>query len=554
MNSVPSGPERGKPLAHRLAFRLAAALCLGAAAILVVAGAWNVALQREQMTRLVRESADRNADVILRSTRAAMLANAPEDVQRILDDVGTQRGIERLRIFDKQGTIRRSTDDAEVGKLVDRSAEQCFGCHRRDQPLERLEGADRMRTFRNAEGHDVLSVILPIRNEPDCAGGPCHAHPREKALLGVLDVHLSLAVVEESIARSERQMALGVGLTAIAVLVLSWGLTWALVLRPVRRLRAATERVAAGDLAARTPADSPDEIGDMARSWNSMVAELSRARDELQRWSATLETRVEDARRELETAHQRMLVVEKMASLGKLAAVMAHEINNPLAGIATYARLLRRQAEKRAADGGAPPDAETMKALDLVETEAQRCGSIVRNLLAFSRQSGGRFAEEDLRPVLDRCVALVHHKADLQQVRIAVESADDLPKVECDASQVQQVVLALAMNAIEAMPNGGTLTIRASRTPDGVAIEVADTGTGIPPEVLPHVFEPFVTTKPEGKGVGLGLAVVYGIVQRHHAQIDVETKVGAGTCFTVRIPLRQPPAPEIPSPGGEPAP
>jgi two-component system NtrC family sensor kinase len=230
-----------------------------------------------------------------------------------------------------------------------------------------------------------------------------------------------------------------------------------------------------------------------------------------------------------------------MASLGKLAAVVAHEVNNPLAGIATYAKLLRRRLEKR----GDAADPEMTKALELVESEAIRCGNIVRNLLLFSRTPGSRFVEEPIAPLLERCAALVRHQAELQDVTIRVECAPDLPKATCDASQVQQIVLALTMNALEATGRGGVVTLRAARDDDrGVRIEVADTGCGIAAADLPHIFEPFFTTKSEGKGVGLGLAVVYGIVERHHGQVDVDTTPGVGTTFTVRLPLSQPAARE----------
>jgi two-component system NtrC family sensor kinase len=528
----------GRPLRRRLTFRLAAALCLGAAAILVAAGMWNVSLQREHMTELVRASADRGADIILSSTRAAMLDNRPAEVRRILDTIGAQPGIELIRIFDKQGRIGASTRAGEIGALVDTDAEQCYGCHRAGRPLERLEGVDRMRIFTNGGGRRVLSVILPIRNAPDCSSAACHVHDPAKQVLGVLDYHMSLAAVDERIDASEKQMAVGLGATVGAVLVLAGLLTWFLVLRPVRRFAAATERVRRGDLAASVDVSSGDELGDLAGSWNQMVEELSRARRDLETWSRTLEIRVEEATKELDAAHRRMLVVEKMASLGKLAAVVAHEINNPLAGIATYAKLLRRRLERR---GGAE-DPETAKALELVESEAIRCGGIVRNLLLFSRTPGSRFVEEPLAPLLERCAALVRHQAELQDVTIRVECAADLPKVMCDASQVQQIVLALTMNALEATGKGGAVTLRAARDDGrgGVKIAVADTGCGIAAADLPHIFEPFFTTKSEGKGVGLGLAVVYGIVERHHGQIDVDTAPGAGTSFTVRLPLVQP--------------
>jgi two-component system, NtrC family, sensor kinase len=235
------------------------------------------------------------------------------------------------------------------------------------------------------------------------------------------------------------------------------------------------------------------------------------------------------------------VVVEKMASLGKLAAVVAHEINNPLAGIKTYARLLRRQFAAGAAPPPTPEQAkETDRILQMVDSEAGRCGDIVRNLLAFSRQSGSRMAEEDLAPVVERCRMLLKHQAEMLGVTLETRVAGDLPKVVCDAAQVQQVILALAMNALEATPSDGRVSIEAAGDGDGVRVAIADTGWGIPKEHLDRIFEPFFTTKEAGKGVGLGLAVVYGIVTGHHGTIDVQSEPGHGTTFTVRLPARQP--------------
>jgi two-component system NtrC family sensor kinase len=240
-----------------------------------------------------------------------------------------------------------------------------------------------------------------------------------------------------------------------------------------------------------------------------------------------------------------MVVVEKMASLGKLAAVVAHEINNPLAGIRTYARLLRRQlvgADKT------PPSSEQLKetdrVLEMVDSEAGRCGDIVRNLLAFSRQAGARFAQEDVAQVVERCRLLLNHQAEMLGVTLEARVEADLPRVVCDGAQVQQMLLALAMNALEATPSDGRVSLEARRDGDGVRLVVSDTGWGIPKEHLDRIFEPFFTTKEAGKGVGLGLAVVYGIVNGHHGTIAVESEPGRGTTFTVRLPARQPEAPD----------
>jgi len=226
--------------------------------------------------------------------------------------------------------------------------------------------------------------------------------------------------------------------------------------------------------------------------------------------------------------------------------VVAHEINNPLAGIRTYARLLRRRFSGEPATPTPEQAAETDRILQMVDSEAGRCGDIVRNLLAFSRQTGARFVEEDLAPVVERCRLLLNHQAEMLGVTLEARIAADLPRITCDAAQVQQAILALAMNALEATPSGGRITLEARPDGDGVALVVSDTGVGIPEEHQSRIFEPFFTTKEEGKGVGLGLAVVYGIVTRHRGRIVVRSKPGEGTAFTVRLP-RTPPT-EAPPP------
>jgi two-component system NtrC family sensor kinase len=232
-----------------------------------------------------------------------------------------------------------------------------------------------------------------------------------------------------------------------------------------------------------------------------------------------------------------MLHVEKMASLGKMAAVVAHEVNNPLSGILTYAKLLRKWVstgqtsnEKRE---------EAMQCLELIAAESRRCGDLIKNLLTLSRTAPMNVQNTDVHTVIDRSLLLVRHQLELGGVEIQRQFAENLPLLACDPAQIEQVLLVLIMNAKDAMPKGGTLWIetRLSLNQAGIQIRVRDDGAGIAPDILPHIFEPFLTTKETGRGVGLGLAISRGIVERHSGRVDVASELGHGTTFTITLPI-----------------
>jgi two-component system NtrC family sensor kinase len=541
--------QRRLALRTRLAVRMGLALCLGAAVILWMADLVSLRRQRGQLEGLVGVSADRIAETVRRATRDGMLRNDREAVNRIIENIAAQEGIDRIRIYNKEGRVRTSSRSEEEGMLIDVRSAECNGCHGEAQPRAGLDRVKRIRFLTGPGGARVLGIIDPIYNEAACTS--CHVHPRSQRVLGVLDVRLSMAQADAIVGSSERQMSWALLATVASVLLLTALLLWGMVLGPVRRLTAAISRAGAGDLTAQVPVNSRDEMGRLAHSWNEMTGELQRAREELEGWNRTLERRVAEKTQALEQTHQRMMLIEKMASLGKLAAVVAHEINNPLAGIRTYARLLRRRLNGRGGEAETAAEAqEADRILQMMDSEAGRCGDIVRNLLAFSRAQVVHFTEEHLAPHIERCRLLLNHQAEILGVTLVAEAAPDLPRITCDAAQTEQMILALAINALEATPSGGRVKIDARPDPgcDEVMVVVADTGCGIPEQDQQRIYEPFFTTKDAEKGVGLGLAVVYGIVQRHRGRIELRSRPGEGTTFTVHLPRTQPLEPAEPEP------
>lgn len=471
-----------------------------------VVGTMNIRLHREHFETARLRSAARMTDLIRRSTSYSMLRNDRQTLEHVLTTLGHEQGIVRLRLTDDQGRVRFSTVRSEMGTIV---------------PSLRLPPPVQESQVTRRGDERVLVVTTPIPNAPSCATAACHAHSEAQTVLGVLDVDLSLADADADVAHASWQF---IGYSAIAILITLGAigaLVWHLVHEPVRALREATQRVGAGELGVQIPVDSRDELGELAESFNEMSRQLRKAKG-----------------LELQRAQDQMIHAEKLTSLGKLAAVVAHEINNPLSGILTYARLMRKWIER--GDDLATHSGDMRDQLQLIESESRRCGEIVRNLLTFSRVAPLNLGEVDINAVVKQTLKLVDHHLELGNISQRLELADGLPRLHGDASQLEQLLLALVMNAIDAMPREGTLRIATRVNEGAVVIEVEDDGVGIPPDLLPRLFEPFVTTKSEeGKGVGLGLAISKSIVERHNGAISVQSEPGRGTKFTIALPAEK---------------
>ncbi|MBI3189976.1 MAG: hypothetical protein HYZ33_04945, partial [Ignavibacteriales bacterium] len=239
---------------------------------------------------------------------------------------------------------------------------------------------------------------------------------------------------------------------------------------------------------------------------------------------------------ELKHMHEQMLQIEKMASLGKLSATVAHELNNPLEGILTYSKLIAKRMRK--AEPLTDAAKEMLEELDVVTRETLRCGNIVKNLLLFSRKQVAELSLASVPHIVQKAAQLVQHHFQISNVEFSAEYPSEEVVLLCDENQIQQAMIALFVNGVEAMHGGGKVQVSVKKDShdDTVMIEVFDTGVGIAEEDVPHIFEPFFTTKKDGKGVGLGLSVVYGIVERHGGDISVRSEHGKGTTFTLKFP------------------
>lgn len=482
-------------------------------------GYLNIRLHRQHLEQTTLASAERLSEVIQRNATYSMLHNERDSLHHMISDMANEHGIVRVRIINAEGRISFSSDPWEVGELAD------------GQGIAPAGVQERFRTYRLANGERVLGVANPIENSPQCSSAQCHAHPPDQRVLGFLDTNISLQTADASLAESTRQVLFFTFLAVVAIASLSAVFVWRVVHDPLAALKAGTERLGSGELGYQVEVGQAGELADVAHAFNIMSRQLSEAHEEINAWTRTLEARVEQKTRELSSAQEEMLRVERMASIGKLAAVVAHEINNPLAGILTYAKLLKRRF--------AGKDDELYSTLDLMESESRRCGEIVKNLMTFARKTSLNYEESDLNEVISRCVRLVQHKLELANIGLQRELAADLPKVWCDAGQIEQVVLALVLNAIDAMPNGGNLTLRTRRKGDSqVQLEVRDDGVGMPANVLANLYEPFFTTKERGRGLGLGLAISRSIIDRHEGTIEATSAPGKGTTFTVTLPIR----------------
>jgi len=591
----------------------------------------SIGAQTEALLSQAGMHASKLSDAIKSSAHTSMLENKKEEIHAIINTVAHEPSIQEIRILNKDGAVMFSSRENSSGRMVDKRAESCYACHAENQPLQKLSMSERMRIYRaSPDSPRTLAVINPIYNEPSCFQAKCHAHTREQTVLGVLDIKMDLKDVDRQIEDSKVRLII---FAVIAILALSFFIAYFVrkwIGKPVSELVRATNQVSLGNLHYTISNPGKDELGLLARSFNKMTKNLADAKLQL-------------------------FQSEKMSSLGRLAAGVAHEINNPLTGVLTYSSFLLNRTKD---------DPEMQESLGVIVRETIRSREIVKGLLDFSRQSVPKKESSDINKIIKCALEVVADKLSARHILVGENFDRSLPEISVDANQMQQVFINLLANAADAIAEGGgrisitpslislsahglapikaavcpkghnlmnnetksyglpTIRVKASSNgiegiinldpvygkhrhqygielesgkdllvscpqcsvslieenvkcptcgssvftfevpphgmlqgctnpdcnwemckaldeagrKDYMEVKITDTGQGIPKEDLSRIFEPFYTTKGQ-KGTGLGLAVIWGIIDNHDGTINVESEVGKGTTFAIHLPL-----------------
>lgn len=620
-----------KDVISKIGIKLIVAVGVITIVIIGVYSYFTIQAQSQALLSQAEIQANKLSETIKNSTHSSMLLNKKDEIHAIINAISQETSITEIRVLNKEGRIMFSSQKDLIGQMVDKQAESCYACHTADEPLEKLPINERVRVYKiHPDSSRILGVINPIYNDKSCWEANCHAHPKDQKVLGVLDVKMDLTDVDKQIASSQFSFILFalIAIVALSIIIAFFVRKW--VGKPVNELVKATNQVSSGNLNYTIKTLGHDELGTLASSFNNMTKKLAEARLQL-------------------------FQSDKMASLGRLAAGVAHEINNPLTGVLTYSSFLLKRTKD---------SPELQEDLQVIVRETKRSREIVKSLLDFARQSIPKKQYSDLNEIINNALSVVNNQLSLKQIRLEKNLDVHLPQIKVDTNQMQQVFINLVVNAADAIgENGGLIkitsntislssygvehikkavcpkrhdlidneikieglpTIRVKINSNGMEgllnldavygrhrhqygidvkkgktfrvscpkcnislmqeevkcprcssqtfafevplqgmfeacvnpdctwerwaevdvagykdfaeIKISDSGSGIRKEDLPKIFEPFYSTKGQS-GTGLGLAVIWGIIDNHNGTIGVDSEVGKGTTFTIRLPI-----------------
>ena len=470
------------------------------------------------------------SSTIISTTHHGMLNNDSQSVYKMIAEVGRQPEIDHIRLLNKDGVIRYSTHTEEIGKKIDKKAESCSVCHHGNYSVIDAPSMNRSRRFVNAEGMPILGLAKGIYNEPVCSSAACHVHLPGDKLVGVLDVTIPLGLRDQQLAIFRSNFIILASAMLVFLFFFLVLVTHKYIKEPIRQLIRHTQKVSQGDFSGgMLPPLASTEMQELGNAFEVMTHSLHLAQQQLQETNVTLEERVAKRTEEVRVIQAQLHHSERLASIGEMAAGIAHEINNPLTSVMIFTSLLLK---------GPSLDPAVKSDLETILGETGRCATIVSRLLEFARATTPSKGLYDIDEILDATLHLLECQEIFHNINVVRHYAPELPEVPCDRDQLKQVFMNILMNAAQAMRIGGDLTIEIAADPAGdyLYVAIADCGGGISEENLSRIFDPFFTTN-GANGTGLGLSVSFGIISNHGGRIEVKNRLGEGATFVVWLPL-----------------
>jgi two-component system NtrC family sensor kinase len=495
------------------------------------------------MKSVISENGNNIGHLVEGALYQSMMENDQTSLQRMLDQINAMAGIDNVSMYDNKNNLAYTSI---LNDSTNHSDPDCKSCHEDldqmfspDKKSYRIVDAD-SECVMNPKNRNVRNLLIksPILNTPSCSSAACHAHNPDEKVLGSLIIKMPLQGLDNALKESTTDYFLLASVLTVFLIIFLIYFTNKRIKSPLNEIILASEAVTKGDKSKRLQI-KPHQLSDMrmvSHAFNEMLDNLQSATLELENWSQQLEYKVQKKTEELGQAHNELMNIERIASLGKLSLSVAHEINNPLSGILVYAKLIQKQLNNPYLDE--EKKNSMLKHLKLIESETKRCGDIVKGLLDFSRKDQNGFEPKHLHEILSNTFELMSHSMKIADIHFIPDFAAKNDMIFCSPNQIKQVCLAILVNAREAVSENGEIVVHTANPDENhVKIEFTDNGVGIAKEDIPHIFEPFFSTKEKTTGIGLGLSIVHGIVQNHKGRTEVQSEQGKGTTIAVILPL-----------------
>jgi len=501
-------------------------------------------VNEQYINTVIRQNGNNIGSIVEGAMYHSMLQNDKGALQNTLDIINTLPGIDEVNMYDSSDNLVYSSFASDPEKK--HTDPNCLNCHNNlrsmfpamEKSYRIIDSNTDCLMNKSDNGSRHLLIHSPILNERSCYTSSCHAHQESDKVLGSLIIKMPLKAQDEAIQKSSSEFFLLAVLSTLLLASLLLIFTRKKIKDPLNELVKVSVAVANGDRNTRLEI-KPNQLDDMrtvSEAFNDMLDNLHNAAVELENWSQQLEYKVQKKTEELGTAQNELMHVERLASLGKLSSSVAHEINNPLSGILIYTKLLLKQANNP--ELYASKRESMLKHLRLIESETKRCGDIVKGLLDFSRKDQNDFEPRHLHEILTETYELMTHPIRIANIEFVSEFSANGDLIYCNPNQIKQACIAMLVNASEAITENGKIILR-TKNPDSesVIFEIVDNGVGIAEDDIPHIFEPFFSTKQDVRGIGLGLAIVHGIIQNHKGRIHVDSEPNRGTTISINLPL-----------------